>query len=200
VATLAIDITWFHIPPHFRRMSSHFRKGGSKYDTFSSRSTLPGYLTEIEGINEGSIKWQETHNYYSRYPNRWARIRCVLWPTLFACSHANALVHSEAIREPAAEAIGTMILILFGNGVDCQVVLSSVTGVASSEKGSYLSVSFLYGVGTYFPSILGVHGTDCEHPGAALGIWASAGISGGHINPVVCLFEDSTSALFMCCS
>ena len=28
-----------------------------------------------------------------------------------------------------------MILIIFGNGVNCQVVLSSVTGVAASQQG-----------------------------------------------------------------
>jgi len=40
--------------------------------------------------------------YYPLYPGRWARIR------------AN-------IREPAAEFLGTMILIIFGTGVNCQV-------------------------------------------------------------------------------
>ena len=39
------------------------------------------------------------------------------------------------IREPAAEFFGVMILIIFGNGVDCQVVLSSSTGVASFQHG-----------------------------------------------------------------
>ncbi len=34
-----------------------------------------------------------------------------------------------------AEFFGVMILIIFGNGVDCQVVLSGNTGVSSSPKG-----------------------------------------------------------------
>ena len=34
-----------------------------------------------------------------------------------------------------AEFFGVMILIIFGAGVDCQVVLSSDTAVASSQKG-----------------------------------------------------------------
>ena len=43
-----------------------------------------------------------THINETKYPNRWAKIR----------SH---------IKEPASEFFGTMILILFGNGVNCQV-------------------------------------------------------------------------------
>ncbi|KDQ25901.1 hypothetical protein PLEOSDRAFT_1066922 [Pleurotus ostreatus PC15] len=64
------------------------------------------------------------------------------------------------IREPAAEFIGTAILIVFGNGVNCQVVLSGVSG-------DYLSINFGWAIGT------------------ALGVWVSGGISGGHINPAV---------------
>ncbi|KAJ7288082.1 major intrinsic protein superfamily membrane channel protein [Mycena rebaudengoi] len=74
-----------------------------------------------------------------------------------------------AIREYIAEFLGVCILIIFGTGVQCQVVLSSATGVASSEKGSYLSISFGWGIGV------------------ALGVWVSGGISGGHINPAVTL-------------
>jgi aquaglyceroporin related protein len=40
-----------------------------------------------------------------------------------------------AIREYAAEFLGVMILIIFGNGVNCQVVLSTNTSVTSSPKG-----------------------------------------------------------------
>jgi aquaglyceroporin related protein len=50
------------------------------------------------------------------YPNRWARWRW--W-----------------IREPAAEFLGTMLLVIFGTGVDCQVTLTGNTGVAASQKG-----------------------------------------------------------------
>ena len=45
------------------------------------------------------------------------------------------LHYSELIREPAAEFFGVMILIIFGAGVDCQVVLSANTNVASTPKG-----------------------------------------------------------------
>jgi aquaglyceroporin related protein, other eukaryote len=50
--------------------------------------------------------------------------------------------HSQTIREPAAEMLGTMMLTLVGNATNCQVVLSSNSGVASSQKGDYLSLSF----------------------------------------------------------
>ncbi|KAF8158055.1 aquaporin [Crassisporium funariophilum] len=82
------------------------------------------------------------------YPNRWARYR-------------------EHIREPFAEFLGVAILIIFGTGVDCQVVLSANPNVVSSPKGDYLSLNFGWGIGT------------------ALGVWVSGGISGGHINPAI---------------
>jgi len=77
--------------------------------------------------------------------------------------------YRQLVREPAAEFLGVMILIIFGTGVDCQVVLSTNPGVAASPKGDYLSISFGWAIGT------------------AMGVWISAGISGGHINPAVTL-------------
>ncbi|KAF5339654.1 hypothetical protein D9758_015590 [Tetrapyrgos nigripes] len=73
------------------------------------------------------------------------------------------------LREPAAEFAGVMILVIFGAGVGCQVNLSTNTGVASSPKGDYTTFAFGWAVGL------------------ALGVWVSAGISGGHINPAVTL-------------
>ncbi|KAI0260324.1 aquaporin [Gloeopeniophorella convolvens] len=95
-------------------------------------------------------EYDSLHDYYTRFPNRWARIR-------------------DYIREPAAEMLGTMILILFGNGVDCQVVLGGSTKVAPAAKGDYLSLNMSWAVG------------------AALGVWVAGGVSGGHNNPVVTL-------------
>ncbi|KAI9443189.1 aquaporin [Lactarius indigo] len=69
-----------------------------------------------------------TRDYYTRYPNNWAKIR-------------------EIIREPAAEMLGTMILTLFGTAGNCQVVLSANTGVASSPKGDYLSLALGWACG-----------------------------------------------------
>jgi len=84
------------------------------------------------------------------YASRWSRYRAF-------------------IREPFAEFLGVAILIMFGNGVDCQVVLSANTNVAPSPKGDYLSINIGWAIGT------------------ALGVWVSGGISGGHINPAVTL-------------
>ncbi|KAJ7767505.1 aquaporin [Mycena maculata] len=104
------------------------------------------------------------HDLYTIHPNAWSKYRLMM-------------------REYVAEFLGVCILIIFGAGVDCQVVLSSVTSVASSQKGvrtlsrsyritevavqSYLSISLGWGIGT------------------AMGVWVSGGISGGHINPAV---------------
>ncbi|KAG8982659.1 hypothetical protein FRB93_007929 [Tulasnella sp. JGI-2019a] len=92
------------------------------------------------------------HIDYDDHPNAWARIRYQL-------------------REPFAEFLGTFILIMFGAGVDCQVVLSTNIAVASSQKGSYGTLLLGWAVGT------------------AMGVWVSAGISGGHLNPVVTLCQ-----------
>ncbi|KAI9441763.1 aquaporin [Lactarius indigo] len=66
----------------------------------------------------------------------------------------------DHIREPAAEMLGTMVLIMFGTAGICQVVLGG-------PKGDWLSLSSGWAVG------------------AAIGVWISGGISGGHLNPVV---------------
>lgn len=58
------------------------------------------------------------------------------------------LYPSEYMREPAAEMLGTMILTLVGTGVNCQVVLSANTGVASSQKGDYTSLAFGWACGS----------------------------------------------------
>ncbi|KAJ7033185.1 aquaporin-like protein [Mycena alexandri] len=66
------------------------------------------------------------------------------------------------LREPFAEFLGVAILIIFGAGVNCQVLLSS-------DNGDYLAVSFGWAVGL------------------SLGVWVSSGISPAHINPAVTL-------------
>lgn len=72
------------------------------------------------------------------------------------------------LREPLSEFFGVFILILFGDGVVAQVVLSS------GEKGDYQSISWGWGLGV----MLGVY---------------TGGISGAHLNPAVtfanCVFR-----------
>ena len=64
-------------------------------------------------------------------------------------------------REAAAEFFGTFILIAFGVGVVAQTVLSK------EANGSYLAINIGWGLAVM------------------LGIYASAGISGAHLNPAV---------------
>lgn len=82
------------------------------------------------------------------FPNRWSRFR-------------------YAIREPAAEFLGTMIFVIFGTGGNCQVFLSMNSNVEAVPRGAYLSLNFGWAAGV------------------ALGVWVSGGISGGHINPAI---------------
>ncbi|TDE29618.1 MIP/aquaporin family protein [Actinomadura sp. 6K520] len=69
-------------------------------------------------------------------------------------------------REMAAEFAGTMILILFGVGVVAQVVAGSGLGEPQS-LGDHDSIAWAWGIGV------------------TLGVYVSARISGGHINPAV---------------
>ncbi|KAH9173045.1 major intrinsic protein superfamily membrane channel protein [Lactarius sanguifluus] len=114
---------------------------------------------------------------YTRYPNQWAKIR-------------------ENIREPAAELLGTMILILVGTGVNCQFALSADVNISPSPQGSYLGFNVAWGCGMLCTRVLQWHilaiHAKVEHmanvpEAAALGVWVSGGVSGGHINPAVTL-------------
>jgi len=61
------------------------------------------------------------------------------------------------MSQPFAEFIGTFMLIIFGTGVSLQYFLSTSTDVADSPRGTYLSVSFTWGIGV------------------AMGVWVSGG-------------------------
>ncbi len=66
-------------------------------------------------------------------------------------------------REAAAEFLGTFILIVFGVGVVAQTVLSR------QANGSFLAINIGWGLAVM------------------LGVYASAGVSGAHLNPAVTL-------------
>ncbi|KAF7796448.1 hypothetical protein EIP86_007625 [Pleurotus ostreatoroseus] len=128
----------------YRPESQDYSAGASDVSKGRSKDSIV-QMEEVDGSEDGD---DLPIAHYTRYPNRWSRIR-------------------EIIREPMAEFFGVLILIVFGNGVDCQTVLSANTGVASSPKGDYTGLAFGWACGT------------------ALGVWVSGGISGGHINPAV---------------
>ncbi|KAJ3564588.1 hypothetical protein NP233_g8200 [Leucocoprinus birnbaumii] len=71
------------------------------------------------------------------------------------------------IREATAEFLAVMIVVIFGIGVDCQVMLSMHTGVASFPQGDPLTLRLGWAIG------------------GVMGNYLSGGISGGHINPAV---------------
>jgi MIP family channel proteins len=77
-------------------------------------------------------------------------------------------VKSPLFRECLAEFLGTLILVLFGDGAVAQVTLSENT------KGNYTTLCLGWGVGILF------------------GIHVSGGVSGAHINPAI----TTTLALF----
>ena len=66
-------------------------------------------------------------------------------------------------RELYGEFLGTFIILIFGNGVVAQTVLSK------SANGSYLAINLAWGLGV------------------AMAVYVSAGASGAHLNPAVTL-------------
>jgi len=107
-------------------MSSAQRLTSNRHDS-SSSDPVKNVNVNLERNTE-TPEVRADQDYYTRYPNNWAKIR-------------------ELIREPAAEMLGTMILTLFGTAGNCQVVLSANTGVASSPKGDYLSLAIGWACG-----------------------------------------------------
>ena len=95
------------------------------------------------GQPSGEI-YDSDDDYYP--PNNWARIRLVT-SIIYYSSLMLILYPSEIIREPAAEMLGTMILTLVGCGANCQAVLSTNTGVASSPKGDAVTSAFGWACG-----------------------------------------------------
>jgi len=85
--------------------------------TGSSRSDSEAYAEHGPGIDH---KITQEEKVQSRPNLLWSRVR-------------------HKMREPFAEFLGVFILILFGDGVVAQVVLSS------GEKGSYQSISWGWG-------------------------------------------------------
>lgn len=77
------------------------------------------------------------------YPSRWSRYRWVHFGLIKSWElNVDCWLHRAFIREPFAEFLGVAILIMFGNGVNCQVVLSVNPNVTPSPKGVRISISW----------------------------------------------------------
>ncbi|TRY68400.1 hypothetical protein TCAL_10232 [Tigriopus californicus] len=75
-------------------------------------------------------------------------------------------VRNQVAREFLAEFLGTMILILFGDGVVAQVTLSEGLGM---PKGNFFTINWGWGLGV------------------TMAVLIAGGVSGAHINPAVTL-------------
>jgi len=78
----------------------------------------------------------------------------------------------KLVREFLAEVLGTFLLVVFGDGAIMQVVLGNAGtagGRSSQFFGGFLNICLGYGLGLM------------------IGILASGGVSGGHLNPAVTL-------------
>ncbi len=73
------------------------------------------------------------------------------------------------LSEIIAEFLGTLVLVLFGNGVVAMVVLFGAGTPGELVHGGYTNITFGWGLGV------------------TMGVYLSARISGGHINPAVTL-------------
>lgn len=109
----------------------HKRSASSKPTNEHIEHTDDGRSTTIVSHNDANDGDQD---HVTLHPNRWSRYRS--W-----------------IREPAAEFLGTMILIIFGTGVDCQVVLTGNPSVAASAKGVRIDILCVEGRVLFFIGI-----------------------------------------------
>ncbi|KAF9523232.1 aquaporin-like protein [Crepidotus variabilis] len=125
----------------------------------SSHSTTSTHVHTSTHMGDHETYYQSSVT-SKRFPSTIARL---LKPRK-AFNHIRHVLHQEL-----AEFFGMTVFIFFGTAVNCQVVLSTNTGIASSPKGEFLSQTLGWGIGL------------------AIGAWVSGGISGGHLNPAVTL-------------
>ena len=171
----------------------------------AERSEQHNYETLSAYSSPNEVVFHADQTKGPQHPNRWAEIRFVWCHHLFASGVPDCVVRRASIREPLAEFLGTMILIIFGCGGNCQIVLSSNTAVASSPKGVSVqsglksTVQSKAMIRTSSPLTLAglsVRGKMLPYfnvstcfKGAGIGVWVSGGVSVGHLNPAVRLYS-----------
>lgn len=77
------------------------------------------------------------------------------------------LYHRHTIREPAAEFIGTMILVMFGTAGNAQGTLFNDPNVSSSQAG--VSLSILSSLALHIATVAYGYGSSCY---ILYGIWS----------------------------
>ncbi|THH26530.1 hypothetical protein EUX98_g7663 [Antrodiella citrinella] len=104
---------------------THFRRNSKEYAVHiedpekQSRAATDNSVMVLEHPIE----------HYTRFPNRWSRIRYV-------------------IREPVAEFFGVMTLVIIGCGTNIQTGASAFSTVASAPKGRYFADTFGWAAAT----------------------------------------------------
>lgn len=77
--------------------------------------------------------------------------------------------NKNLLGELSAEFLGTMILLMFGNGVGAMVVLFGTGATGEIVNGGYTNITLAWGLGV------------------TLGIYVAGKLTGGHLNPAVTL-------------
>jgi len=131
------------VPPGPRSVSSSYPfllDGGLvNMSELAEKAEQHNYETSSTYSSSNEVVFHADQTKGPQHPNRWAEIRFV-WCHLFVSGVSDGVVHRASIREPLAEFLGSMILLILGCGGNCQVVLSTNTAVASSPKG--VSIQF----------------------------------------------------------
>ncbi|XP_041366159.1 aquaporin-10-like [Gigantopelta aegis] len=88
------------------------------------------------------------------------------------CERKRNLHEYPLVRDFLAEALGTFILLVFGQGSVAQFVLSG------GQSGSMMSIHWSWGIGVM------------------MGVYVAGGISGGHLNPAVTIAQAFLGRLY----
>jgi hypothetical protein len=108
----------------------------SQYNNWETQSNLKlEHDPRISALDPMRDEEEEEEDDYPKFANWWCATRYVL--TMFPCrTHVYACsACSHYFSEAAAEFMGVMVLIIFGNGAICQVVLSGNTSVTTLPHG-----------------------------------------------------------------
>jgi glycerol uptake facilitator protein len=99
-------------------------------------------------------------------------------------------ISKTTLRDMSAEFLGTMVLMLFGLGVNAQVTLGKVSvPLSEGELGRYVGRITEFQYGDYFSINFG------WGVGVMLAVYVAGGVTGAHINPAVTIAMACRRAL-----